>query len=71
MSALGVTDRPSAGARQPTDEEPKFTGLNQGEIPSKSFQRLQSMTGAGMYSVTILVVINVIVVRVISRSLAL
>jgi len=47
VSLLGVTDRKSAGLREPTNEEVKFTGLNQGEIPSKSFQRLQSMTGAG------------------------
>lgn len=34
--------------REPTAvEELKFTGLNRGEIPSKSFQRLQSMTGTG------------------------
>lgn len=46
----GVTDRASGGGgvtREPTEEERTFAGLNRGEIPSKSFQRLRSWTGTG------------------------
>ena len=47
---VAVTDRSSAGVqREPTEDEQKFSGLNRGEIPSKSFQRLQSMTGSGRH----------------------
>jgi len=40
-----ATERAAAAVREPTDDELKFAGLNRGEIPSKSFQRLQSWTG--------------------------
>ena len=60
-----MTDRPSSGVREPTDEELKFTGLNRGEIPSKSFQRLQSWTGAGQYIIIIIIIVVVVVVIVV------
>jgi len=68
LMAVDVTDRPSAAVREPTDEELKFTGLNRGEIPSKSFQRLQSMTGAGKYTSSIVTVVVVMVQTVLSSS---
>ena len=52
---MDVTDRASSGLREPTEEELKFTGLNRGEIPSKSFQKLQYMTGAGKLSVVVVI----------------
>ena len=60
---LFVTDRPSAGVREPTEEELKFTGLNRGEIPSRSFQRLQSWTGAGKYIVVVVIIIIIVKAR--------
>lgn len=60
---LFVTERPSAGGREPTEEELKFTGLNRGEIPSRSFQRLQSWTGAGKYIVVVVIIIIIVKAR--------
>ena len=54
-----MTERLSGGVREPTEEE-KFTGLNRGEIPSKSFQRLQSWTGAGKCIVVVVVIIIIV-----------
>jgi len=53
-----ATERAAATVREPTDDELKFDGLNRGEIPSKSFQRLQSWTGTcKLYFIVIIIII--------------